>query len=121
MCMGVLKKEGKIMRISAIRNYEPARAVSKMNKNRNHMSSLRTQDSEAKQDTVAFKANETAKGVGIGALIGLGAITILSGGAAAPLVCGIYAAASGVAGGMLGNAIESTNKDNKDNKDDKRS
>ena len=109
------------MKISAIRNYEPARAVSKMNKNRNHMSSLRTQDSEAKQDTVAFKANETAKGVGIGALIGLGAITILSGGAAAPLVCGIYAAASGVAGGMLGNAIESTNKDNKDNKDDKRS
>lgn len=81
------------------------------------MGSLRTQDSEVKQDTVAFKAHETAKGIGIGTLIGLGAVTILSGGAAAPLVAGIYAAASGVAGGMLGNVIEKTNKDDKSDKD----
>lgn len=117
MCKGVLKKEGKIMRISAIRNYEPARAVSKMNKGRNYSKTLGVDGTN--QDTVAFKAHETAKGVGIGALIGLGAVTILSGGAAAPLVCGLYAAASGVAGGMLGNAIESTNKKDKD--EDKKS
>ncbi len=101
------------MRISAIRNYESARAVSKMNKK----SSLRTQDSEVKQETVTFKANETVKGVGIGALLGLGAITILSGGAAAPLVAGIYAATTGVAGGMLGNVIENVKKDDNSDKD----
>lgn len=102
------------MKISAIRNYESVRAVSKMNKK----SSLRTQDSEVKQETVTFKANETVKGVGIGALLGLGAITILSGGAAAPLVAGIYAAASGVAGGMLGKVVEDTNKKNPNEKKD---
>ncbi len=101
------------MKISAIRNYESVRVVSKVNKK----SSLRTQDSEVEQDKVAFKANETAKGVGIGALLGLGAITILSGGAAAPLVAGIYAATTGVAGGMLGNVIENVKKDDNSDKD----
>ncbi len=118
--LGCVIKEGKVMKISAIRNYEPARAVSKMKGNRNVKMTTTVPESAPKVDTVAFKAHETAKGVGIGALIGLGAVTILSGGAAAPLVCGLYAAASGVAGGMLGNAVESVNKDNK-NKDDKRS
>lgn len=103
------------MRITAIRNYEPGRAVSKMNQKKNV---LHSHDTETKTDTVSFKAHETAKGVGIGALLGLGALTILSGGAAAPIVYGLYAAASGVAGGMLGKAIEDTNKKDKD--DDKR-
>ena len=111
-----VKKEDKIMRITAIRNYEPAHAVSKMNRNKKVKIAANVPNSTPKTDTVAFKAHETAKGVGIGALVGLGAITILSGGAAAPLVCGLYAAASGVAGGMLGNVVESVNKDNKDDK-----
>lgn len=103
------------MKITAIRNYESGRAVSKMNQKKNVKANvLRSHDTAAQTDTVSFKANETAKGVGIGALLGLGAITILSGGAAAPLVCGIYAAASGLAGGMLGNAIESTGKNDDD-------
>ena len=63
-----------------------------------------------------FKAHETAKGFGIGALLGLGAVTILSGGAAAPLVMAAYAATTGVAGGMLGKAVEDTNPKNKNDK-----
>lgn len=63
-----------------------------------------------------LKHMKHAKGFGIGALLGLGAVTILSGGAAAPLVMAAYAATTGVAGGMLGKAVEDTNK--KDNNDD---
>ncbi len=106
------------MRITAIRNYEPGRAVSKMNHKRNAQTNvMHSHDTGTKADTVSFKAHETVKGFGIGALVGLGALTILSGGAAAPLICGVYAAASGVAGGMLGKAIEDTNK--KDSEDKK--
>ena len=102
------------MKITAIRNYEPSRTVSKINRSRNvRVSEPQT---EPKSDSVAFKAHETAKGLGIGALLGLGAVTILSGGAAAPLVMAAYAATTGVAGGMLGKAVEDTNK--KDNNDD---
>lgn len=102
------------MKITAIRNYEPSRTVSKINRSRNAMVS--EPQTEPKSDSVAFKAHETAKGFGIGALLGLGAVTILSGGAAAPLVMAAYAATTGVAGGMLGKAVEDTNK--KDNNDD---
>ncbi len=116
MCMGVLKKEGKIMRISAIRNYESAYAVSKMNKNQNAKSVMRTHDTTTKPDTVAFKAHETAKGVGIGALIGVAGLTLLTGGAAAPVAYGVYAAVMGTAGGLLGTAIEDVNRENEENK-----
>ena len=72
------------MKITAIRNYEPSRTVSKINRSRN--ARVSEPQTEPKSDSVAFKAHETAKGFGIGALLGLGAVTILSGGAAAPLV-----------------------------------
>lgn len=105
------------MKVNAIRNYEQSYAVSKMNRSRNAM--ISTPQTEPRPDTVAFKAHETAKGFGLGALLGLGAITILSGGAAAPLIMGAYAATTGVAGGMLGKALEDTNKDDEDNKNKK--
>ena len=114
MCMGVLKKEGKIMRISAIRNYEPARAVSKMNKSRNLQRVTEAPVPETKPDTVSFKAHGAAKGFGICALLGAGALTILSGGAAAPLVYGVFAGTTGVAGGVLGHLIDKTNQKNDD-------
>ena len=72
------------MKITAIRNYEHSRTVSKINRSRN--ARVSEPQTEPKSDSVAFKAHETAKGFGIGALLGLGAVTILSGGAAAPLV-----------------------------------
>ncbi len=81
------------MKITAIRNYEPSRTVSKINRSRN--ARVSEPQTEPKSDSVAFKAHETAKGFGIGAA---------------------YAATTGVAGGMLGKAVEDTNK--KDNNDD---
>lgn len=101
------------MRITAIRNYESARAVSGK-KQKIQSAPMRAQDTVTKQDAVSFKAHETAKGIGIGALVGIGALTILSGGAATPLAYGIYAAANGIAGGLLGNAIEETRNGNND-------
>lgn len=105
------------MKISAIQCYQPMHVVRSATKN-STVSGATIKDDVPRGDVVAFRGNETAKGIGIGALVGLGALTILSGGAAAPLAYGLYAAASGAAGGMLGKAIEETNKKN-DNKDDK--
>ena len=105
------------MKISAIQCYQPMHVVRSAKKN-NTVYGAMIKDDVPRGDVVAFRGNETVKGIGIGALVGLGALTILSGGAAAPLAYGLYAAASGAAGGMLGKAIEETNKKN-DNKDDK--
>ena len=57
------------MKITAIRNYEPSRTVSKINRSRN--ARVSEPQTEPKSDSVAFKAHETAKGFGIGALLGL--------------------------------------------------
>ena len=92
------------MKITAIRNYEPSRTVSKINRSRN--ARVSEPQTEPKSDSVAFKAHETAKGFGIGALLGLGAVTILSGGAAAPLVMAAYAATTGVAAECLAKPLK---------------
>ena len=66
--------------------------------------------------TVSFNGNNTVKGAGIGAIVGLaamGAISALSGGLAAPIAYGVYAAAFGTAGGMAGKALDEVNKDRK--------
>jgi len=102
------------MKVTAIRNYEPCRTVSKMSRGRNTRASVL--QTEPKTDSVAFKSKETAAGIGIGALLGLGAITILSGGTAAPFACAAYAAATGTAGGMFGHAISETNKERENQK-----
>ena len=110
-----VKNEGLIMKIYAIRNYEPCRTVSKMNRSGNTRVSI--PQTEPRSDTLTFKGATTIKGAGIGALVGIGALTLLTGGAAAPIAYGLYAATMGTAGGMLGSAIENSGKDNK--KDDK--
>ena len=110
---GCVINEGKDMKIYAIRNCQPLCVAEKQTPK--PQKRYDTPQTEPKFDTVSFRAHETAKGVGIGALLGLGAVTILSGGAAAPLVCGIYAATTGIAGGMLGSAIESVNKKDDEN------
>lgn len=114
---GCVKDEGLVMKISAIQNYEPARAVSKMNKNRNLPRVTEAPVPETKPDTVSFKAHGAAKGFGICALLGAGALTVFSGGAAAPLVYGLFAATTGAAGGILGHLVDQTNKkDDNENK-----
>lgn len=98
------------MRISAIQSYNPRRFSCSSKSN------VRKIETEPPQDNINFKGKKVAGGMGIGALVGLGALTILSGGAAAPIAYAAYAATMGAAGGMLGHAIEETEKDRKNNK-----
>ncbi len=102
------------MKICAIRNGEMVKPSVKTGKPQcRHVVPLHSD--EPKADTVSFK-NKTIKGAGVGALAGiaaLGAISLLSGGLATPLAFGMYAAASGTAGGMLGNVLDKIDKDNK--------
>lgn len=98
------------MRIAAIRNYEHFTTCSKV---RNNTPKLL---SEPVQDSVSFSGKKAVKGAGLGALIGLGALAILSGGAAAPIAYAAYAATMGTAGGMLGHAIDKTNDENQKDK-----
>lgn len=99
------------MRISAIQNYQKVYR----NVQKKKLSCKNEAPSTTTTTLPAFKANETAKGIGLGAIVGLGALTVLSGGTAAPIAACIFAATSGAAGGLLGKAIEETNKDSKKN------
>lgn len=92
------------MRISAIKNHQIYRINSKPNTTRKF-------DTTTPNGTVNFQGR-TTKGIGIGALIGLGAMAIISGGAAAPVAYAAYAALMGTAGGMMGHAIDKTDKEN---------
>ena len=108
MCLFI---EDCIMRISSIQNYQNIFCNAQKKK-----TSCNNKTSSAARTTLpAFKANETVKGIGLGAIVGLGALTVLSGGTAAPIAACIFAATSGAAGGLLGKAIEETNKDSKKN------
>ena len=67
-------------------------------------------------DILSFSGNNSAKGIGIGAVFGLaamGAISAMSGGAAVPFAYGMYAAAFGTAGGLAGKALDDMEKDEK--------
>lgn len=97
------------MKISAIQICQPRSIRQRTNK-------LTKLNTEPAADTITFSGNKTAKGAGLGALLGLGALTLLSGGAAAPIAYAAYAATMGTAGGMLGYAIDKTNEDNKKDK-----
>ena len=104
------------MKIYAIRNGETACRYAKTNSTKNLNNRIGITNDGAQGDTVAFRGKNTIKGVGIGALCGIGAlglITLISGGAAAPIAYGLYAAAMGTAGGMAGNAIDQIKEDEK--------
>ena len=102
------------MRISAIRNYERPCCPRKMVR-RNNVDVPQTKE---QSDTLAFKGKQTVKGIGIGTAIGLGALTLISGGAAAPIAYGVYAVASGTVGGMLGNILDEAKKEEEESKKD---
>ena len=60
-------------------------------------------------DTVSFKQQNTIKGAGLGAFLGVAALATLSafsGGLATPLGYGLFAAILGTAGGITGKAID---------------
>lgn len=103
------------MKIYAIRNGVMVNPSLKTKKTQCRQTAPTLYADEPKADTVSFKS-KAVKGAGIGALVGvaaLGAISLLSGGLATPLAFGMYAAASGTAGGMLGNALDKIDRENK--------
>jgi hypothetical protein len=59
---------------------------------------------------VSFKSAKL-KGAGLGALLGMGALALISGGAAAPVAYAVYAAIHGSIGAGVGDFIDK-NKDN---------
>lgn len=103
MCMGVLKYEGQIMRISAIQNC--GTTCPKPLKNRIGQIHYQTNDNESKQDTVAFKG-KIADCAGIGAFLGFTALTLISGGLATVPALLLSSGIGGTLGGQLGKAIK---------------
>ena len=96
------------MRVNTIRNYSAGVIAPKNLKPMNVKREVPTPT--LCHDTVSFKSRASA-GVGLGALLGvgtLGVISLLSGGLAAPVAYGVYAAAFGAAGGMTGGALDKT-------------
>lgn len=96
------------MRVDTIRNYSTGVFAPKNLKNVKSRHEVPAQ--MLCHDTVSFKSRASA-GVGIGALFGaltLGAISFVSGGLAAPVAFGVYSAAFGTAGGMVGKALDKT-------------
>ena len=69
------------------------------------------------EDTVSFQGKNTIAGASIGAIIGIGAITIISGGLATPVAVAAYTAAIGTCGGVLGHVVDKINEDNKKDKE----
>lgn len=107
------------MRINAIRNSMACCPQPRRNSVKHQTFSAYS--NEPQGDTVAFKSH-MVKGAGWGALLGMGslaAITLLSGGLAAPAIFGAYAAAGGLAGGTLGRVLDNVEKDDKDDENKK--
>ncbi len=104
------------MKIYAIRNGETNyRYGNKTNSNK-AINRTRLINDGAQSDTVSFKGKNTVAGVGIGAILGLGGLgilSLLSGGAAAPIAYGIYAATMGTAGGIFGNTLDEIDEEKK--------
>ena len=116
---GCVKKEGKIMKVYAIRNYGTVSPSAPKNKtgHKNYQTNLL--NSEPKQDSVSFKS-KTLKGIGIGGIAGLvtmGALSVLTGGLATPLAFGVYAGAMGAAGGLVGNALDDIDRKEKESQE----
>ncbi len=113
MCMRVLKERYMIMRIYAIQNGGAVNSNLRIANRQCKTSSPNLHLDEPKTDTVAFKS-KAVKGAGLGALIGVGAlglISVLSGGLAAPIAYGAYAATFGALGGAAGNVLDQVDEE----------
>ena len=104
MCMRVLKERYMIMKIYAIQNGGAVNANLRTAGRQCKTSSPNLHLAEPKTDTVAFKS-KALKGAGLGALIGV------SGGLAAPIAYGAYAATFGALGGAAGNVLDEVDEE----------
>lgn len=106
------------MRVEAIRNYGLGMPVAKHQKMSYQRQSV-PQMGALVGDTVSFKS-KVGTGAGVGAMLGLsamGLISLLSGGAAAPIAYGLYAVVGSVAGGLTGNALDKVEEEERSLKD----
>ncbi len=106
------------MKIYAIQNGEVSRAAVKTGKAQCRQALAGLHYDEPAGDSVSFKS-KAVKGAGIGALLGVGAlglISVLSGGLATPLAFGAYAATYGAIGGAAGNILDQMDEDKKGKK-----
>lgn len=74
-------------------------------------------DGDSPADTVCFRGKNTVKGGFWGAVTGvacLAAISLLSGGLAAPAAFGLYGATMGAAGGAVGHALDQIEEEEKE-------
>ena len=100
------------MRVEIVRNCRFSTPVLK-NQRKTYLRNETQQDEFIKEGAVSFNG-KAGTGAGVGALLGLGAmglISALSGGLAAPIAYGVYAAVGGVAGGITGDALDRAEKD----------
>lgn len=88
----------------------------KLAKNRKLREDLPSVINSNQTDTVSFKG-KAAAGATIGGLLGAAAITLLSGGAAIPLIIGAYTIGGAAIGAGVGEAFND-NKDNDNKKED---
>lgn len=104
-----------IMKINAIQNNGVICSPRKMNKKISNQIPTNTNGTVA-TDTVSFKGKGAIKGAGIGAIFGVGAlsaITLLSGGLAAPAAYLAYGAIFGSLGGAVGKSVDKYNDEQK--------
>ena len=100
------------MKVSSIQSYS-INGLSKVNHCRKVKEQLPPVTQPAQTDSVSFQG-KAAAGATIGGLLGAAAITLISGGAAIPLIVGAYTIGGAAVGAGIGEAFgEDKNKGNK--------
>ena len=108
----VLECEDKNMKVSAIQSYS-VNGLSKVKSNHRVREQLPPVNQSMPSDSVSFQG-KAAAGATIGGLLGAAAITLISGGAAIPLIVGAYTIGGAAIGAGVGEAFgEDKDKDNK--------
>lgn len=103
------------MKVYSIRNYGMLCPAQRNNVPKCRQYQTNLLNDEPKPDTLTFKGN-VGKGMGWGAAYGLftvAALSLMSGGLAAPIVLAAGALGGSVSGGLLGNEIDKIDEENK--------
>lgn len=103
------------MKVSAIQSYS-VNGLSKVKSNHRVREQLPPVNQSMPSDSVSFQG-KAAAGATIGGLLGAAAITLISGGAAIPLIVGAYTIGGAAVGAGVGEVF-SDDKDKGDKKDE---
>ena len=103
------------MKVYSIRNYGAFCPAQRNNAPKYRQYQTNSLNDEPKSDTLTFKGN-VGKGMGWGAAYGLftiAALSLASGGLAAPIVLAAGALGGSIGGGLMGNEIDKMKEDDK--------